>query len=113
MHWNELDSIEDLKKINEISETSTVMIFKHSTRCSISAMALDRMERNWKNSEIKNSKPYYLDLIAHRDISNRIAELYHVPHESPQILLIRDGRCIYNASHTDISYAEVKLYDAK
>src|ERR1700733_5541248 len=108
MNWNELESIETLKKKNEFSKTSDVLIFKHSTRCSVSAMALNRLERNWKDSETKNIKPYFLDLIAHRDVSNRIAELYHVPHESPQALLISKGKCIYNASHSDISYTDLK-----
>jgi bacillithiol system protein YtxJ len=108
MNWNELNSVETLKKINELSEETTVLIFKHSTRCSISSMALDRLERNWKDSETKNIKPYYLDLIAHRDISSRIAELYRIPHESPQALLISKGKCIYDASHSDISYNDLK-----
>ena len=108
MNWNKLNSTETLKKINELSEETTVLIFKHSTRCSISSMALDRLERNWKESETKNIKPYYLDLIAHRDLSNRISEMYHIPHESPQALLISKGKCIYDASHSDISYKDLK-----
>ncbi len=108
MNWNKLESIETLQTINELSETTTVLIFKHSTSCSISTMALGRLERNWKESEMQNIKPYYLDLIAHRAISNRIAELYHIPHESPQALLIHKGKCIYDASHTDISYNDLK-----
>lgn len=82
------------------------LIFKHSTRCSISMMAKRTFERYWDVIPDKVSL-YFLDLISHRDVSAYIADTFHVHHESPQILLIKDGQCILDASHGDISAEEV------
>lgn len=107
MKWIELKEENDLNKIKEESKQTPVVIFKHSTRCSISATALGRLERSWKDDEMENVKPYFLDLISHRDLSGQIAEEFGVKHESPQVLLIKDEKCIYHSSHLGISYAEV------
>ncbi|MDX2172177.1 MAG: bacillithiol system redox-active protein YtxJ [Bacteroidota bacterium] len=104
MIWQDVKSIEE---VNVLSKTKKVLIFKHSTRCSISSAALSRFERNWKEEYNDKIKLLYLDLIANRLLSNQIAEHYFVRHESPQILLISDGKCIYNTSHLDISVGEV------
>ena len=101
MDWNELNDIEQIDSILELSKESPVMLFKHSTRCSISSMAKNRLERNWDSNT--TVIPYYLDLIAHRDISNELAVKFNVEHQSPQALLIKDGVCIYDASHQMIS----------
>jgi bacillithiol system protein YtxJ len=110
MKWIILDSEQELEKIKELSNTQAVLIFKHSTRCSISSTALNRLERSWKDEEMKDIKPYHLDLITYRSISNKIADTFNVPHESPQVLLIKNGKCIYNASHLSISYKEINQY---
>ncbi len=107
MKWNTLDSLEKLESLNTESKSTKVVIFKHSTRCSISAMALNRLERSFKEGEFGEAKSYFLDLIKHRNISDKIANLFSVPHESPQVLVISNGECIYNASHSDISYTEI------
>ena len=107
MNWNYLKEITQLDTVNEESNFTKVMLFKHSTRCSISSMALNRIENNWKEADNQQIKPYYLDLIAHRDISNLIAEQYHVAHQSPQVLIISNGVCIYHDSHTNIKYDEI------
>jgi bacillithiol system protein YtxJ len=103
MNWNKLNSDSQLAEIKEESENHPVLIFKHSTTCSISAMALSRMERNW--SDQLGVKPYYLDLLANRAISNKIVSEFGIDHESPQVLLIRNGECVYDASHMSISFA--------
>jgi bacillithiol system protein YtxJ len=108
MVWNNLTSEEALSDIKEKSGSKPVVIFKHSTRCSISSMALSRLERSWNNEEMMDVEPYFLDLIAYRSVSNKVAEVLGVPHESPQLLLIIDGKCIYNTSHMGISYNELK-----
>jgi monothiol bacilliredoxin len=107
MNWNKLEDASQLAVINEESKVGKVMILKHSTRCSISSMALNRIESNWKDSDNQLIKPYYLDLIAYRDISNLIAQQYGVEHQSPQVLVISNGTCIYNASHNNIRYADI------
>ena len=103
MNWNKLTTDEQLDVIKEESNRSPVLIFKHSTTCSISHMALSRMERNWNDH--LGVKPYYLDLLANKPISNKIETVFGVEHESPQILLIRNGECVYDASHMAISFA--------
>ena len=84
-----------------------MVVFKHSTRCSISAMALNRMERDYDAEKLPNIPVYYLDLIAHRDVSNAIAETFGVMHQSPQVLLIKDGQSVYDESHMGISFGEL------
>jgi bacillithiol system protein YtxJ len=108
MNWLELKEVEEIEKIKELSNTQPVLIFKHSTRCSISAASLDRLERNWKDSEMANVKPYYLDLISYRPVSTKIQDTFYVEHQSPQILIIKNGHCIYDASHIDINYKDLK-----
>lgn len=106
MNWNKLTSDTQLDTIKAESARQPVLIFKHSTTCSISAMALSRMERNW-NDQL-GVKPYYLDLLANRPISNKIEREFGVEHESPQVLLIRNGACVYDASHMAISFAGIQ-----
>ena len=105
--WIPMESEQQLDAIIERSKTVPCLILKHSTTCSISAMAKSRLERQWDftNSEIE---PYYLDLLKFRPISKAIAEKFHVHHESPQVLLIRNGDCTYDASHLDISVPELR-----
>jgi bacillithiol system protein YtxJ len=107
MEWIELKAEKDLEEVNEQSKQKPVMIFKHSTRCSISDTALTRLERNWNAANLDIIQPYFLDLIAFRSVSNKVGELYDVRHESPQVLVIKDGKCIYHASHLSISLPEI------
>lgn len=104
MQWINLT---DLAQLNTIkNHESYSVIFKHSTRCSISMMAKRRFELDWDELP-KNINFYFLDLISHRDISAAIAEMFQVHHESPQLLLIHNGECILDSSHGDISAEEV------
>lgn len=107
MNWHPLTTVSQIEEIIERSKEVPCAIFKHSTRCSISSMAKYRLEDDW-DFDGKDLEPYYLDLIAHRDVSNAIAQQFSVHHESPQILLIRAGECTYDASHLDITVAELK-----
>jgi bacillithiol system protein YtxJ len=100
MNWIPLTTETQLSEIREASADKPVVIFKHSTRCSISAVAKSRLERAAAPEIISF---YYLDLIKFRDLSNKIAADYEIPHESPQVLLIRNGACIYDESHSGIS----------
>lgn len=100
MSWKTLNSVEQLEEIKTESYQRPVLIFKHSTRCSISSAAYDRLERN--ANVLQNISVYYLDLIQFRNVSNAIETIYGIEHESPQVLLIKDGVCVYNASHFEI-----------
>lgn len=104
MNWTELTNETELNTVIEESKTQPVVIYKHSTRCHISAMAMNRLERDEAPANVKF---YYLDVIAKRPISNKVAELFHVQHESPQLLLIRDGECTYEESHNGIRMDEL------
>ena len=93
----------DLGQLNEISEASfkqPVVIFKHSTRCSISRMALKQFENEFNLQD--KVTPYFLDLLEYRPISNEIADRFQVFHQSPQLILIKEGNAIYDVSHSDI-----------
>ena len=103
MNWISLESAEQLSGIKQQEGYS--IIFKHSTRCSISLMAKRRFEMDWESLP-DNVPVYFLDLIKHRDISNQIAEDFQVYHQSPQLLLIKDGECILDQSHSGISLEE-------
>ena len=105
--WNVLDAAPSIEEIKAVSAQQPVMIFKHSTRCAISATVLNRLERSWNTEEV-SVKPYFLDLINHRDLSNQVAQEFGVVHESPQVLVIRDGKAVYHSSHFGISYDELK-----
>jgi bacillithiol system protein YtxJ len=107
MHWNPLTDLDQLDEIVEISQNQPVVIFKHSTRCSISSTALSRFERAWGDTE---NAAFYLDLIAYRPISLEIAEKFEIQHQSPQALVINKGACTYSATHWDISVDELKPY---
>lgn len=106
--WKYITSESSLKEAISTSSEKSVFIFKHSTRCSISSMAKSRLESKWNQEEIGNVTPYFLDLIAHRDISNLIAQTFDVIHESPQMLIIKDGKCTFDTSHMNISFEAVK-----
>ena len=105
INWNELTDLGQLNEIIAISNEKPVAIFKHSTRCSVSRMALKQFENEFNSSD--KVTPYFLDLIAHRDISNEIANRFGVTHQSPQLILIKEGKAIYNVSHSDIDAEEL------
>jgi bacillithiol system protein YtxJ len=106
INWIELTDLGQLNEIMDLSHQQPVIIFKHSTRCSISRMALKQFENEF---DLEGSvTPYYLDLLNHRDISQEIATRFDVYHQSPQMLLIKEGKSIYDASHSDIDALELK-----
>jgi bacillithiol system protein YtxJ len=104
MEWKVLNEDSQLQQIIRDSENRPQIIFKHSTRCSISAVAKGRLDRG----TLPNSADfYYLDLIKYRGISNKIAEIFQVHHESPQVLIINKGECVYDESHMGINPKEI------
>jgi bacillithiol system protein YtxJ len=106
MNWTSLNTVEQLDSIKQKNGYS--VIFKHSTRCSISMMAKRRFELDWDRLPAEIPL-YFLDLIQHRDISGKIAADFSVHHESPQLLLIKDGECILDQSHGEISVDDTLL----
>ena len=104
-----LDKMEQFDEIDEISQTKPVVLFKHSTRCSISRMALKQFDAEFNYPEEKIDW-YLLDLLIHRDLSNEIASRYNVMHQSPQIVVIRNGKAVFNESHDSISAEDLKQF---
>ena len=108
MNWLPLDDESALNRAIDLSYNNIngIVIFKHSTRCSISSVAKTRLSLKW---DFGDELPiYYLDLIQFRFLSNLIAQKFNVRHESPQLLLIKDGECIYHTSHLSISVKSLK-----
>ena len=106
MLWNELTSIDHLELIVTQSETQPVLIFKHSTRCSISRFALKQFEFEFDLQEA--ILPYYLDLLNYRDVSNEIANRFNVHHQSPQVIVLKNREVIYHESHEGIAVSELR-----
>jgi bacillithiol system protein YtxJ len=102
--WKDLYQTAQLDLLIKASAAKPQVIFKHSTRCSASSVAKNRIEKKFNEGEIDF---HLLDLIKHRELSNKIAEVFHVYHESPQVLLIKNGECIYDESHLGINAAEI------
>ncbi|MEB2343101.1 MAG: bacillithiol system redox-active protein YtxJ [Flavobacteriia bacterium] len=106
MHWIELTTLGQLDRIDDLSRQKPVLIFKHSTTCRISKGALARLEKDWTAADDAGHPAYYLDLWAHRDISDAVETRYGIRHESPQVLVIRNGACIHHTSHRAITYTD-------
>ena len=104
MNWILLKDEAGLEAIKAKSAQHPQIIFKHSTRCGTSSMIKNRLERAKIPGELSF---HFLDLIAYRLLSNRIAENFGIEHESPQVLLIKNGECVYDESHIGISMDDI------
>lgn len=109
LSWNKLISIEQLESIIEESKELPVVIFKHSTSCGISRMVLREFQRNYSSTE-DQIKLYYLDILSFIELSNEVSIKFQVFHESPQLLVIKDGNTIHHSSHYRIDARILKKY---
>lgn len=100
--WTNLNTVEQLDTIAETSKTKTQIIFKHSTRCGVSRMVISQFKKDYGLSE-KEADLYYLDLLNYRTVSSAISEKFKVRHESPQLLVIKDGAVVAHESHSGIN----------
>ena len=107
MNWIPMVDLGQLNEIISLSSEKPVLIFKHSTRCSVSRTVLKQFESEFDLED--QVTPYFLDLLEHRDVSNAIAEQFKVVHQSPQLLLIKNGMSEYDASHSAIEVAELRM----
>jgi bacillithiol system protein YtxJ len=109
INWIPLTHLDQLEDLTNKSWEKPVVIFKHSTRCSVSRFALKQLETLQCNVFTENNiSMYFLDLIEYREISNEIANRFQVIHQSPQLLLIKNGKSVYDASHSDIDAEDLK-----
>jgi bacillithiol system protein YtxJ len=104
MNWINLTAENQLQTLIAQSDTSPQIIFKHSTRCSVSSVALQRLKGSKDNAVIDI---YYLDLLQYRSLSDKVAEIFKEHHESPQVLIIKNGECVYSESHLGITVREL------
>ncbi|MDC1285316.1 MAG: bacillithiol system redox-active protein YtxJ [Candidatus Arcticimaribacter sp.] len=109
LSWTPLVSVEEIDTIKEISKNQSVLIFKHSTRCGISRMVIKQFESLF-NEENKQLKVYYLDLLNFREVSSKLSEVFQVIHQSPQLLVIKNGISVYDESHYEITKVNLSKY---
>lgn len=107
--WIQLTSFEQLDKIKKASVTKPVIIFKHSTRCIVSRMVLREFESSFSKDQPDVSL-YFLDLLTYRDVSNEIGSVFEVFHQSPQVIVVKNGQAVYHASHNDINSNNIKEF---
>ena len=107
--WISLSSMIQLEEIQRKSATKTQIIFKHSTRCGISRMVMNQFIKSYDFIE-SDFDLYYLDLLSYRDISNKITETFQVYHQSPQLLIIKNGITIAHESHGDINALNLQQF---
>ncbi len=102
--WKNLTEERQIQEIIELSHEKPQLIFKHSTRCSISVMAKSRMDTEWN---LENVEPWYLDLLSYRNVSNAVASQLGIQHESPQAILLKDGVVVHHTSHNAILVRDI------
>ena len=107
--WIPLTELKQLDELVELSKTKPVLIFKHSTRCGISSMAMRQFTATYRY-EAALIQPYYLDLLSYRDLSNEIAIRFQVIHQSPQLIVIKNGTTVHAAAHYEIDATSLERY---
>ena len=109
INWIPLTTLDQLATIKAESETEFVLIFKHSTRCGISRMVIKQFEKLF-TAETKNLKVYYLDLLNYRAVSDEVGYLFQVTHQSPQLIVVRNGVAVAHSSHNEITETNLSKF---
>jgi len=104
--WIKITSTEQLNEVLRNIGDTPALLFKHSTRCSISSMALSGFERNWTGEVPCNL--YFIDLLKHRDVSQEVATLTGVVHQSPQCIVLKGSEIVYEATHSGIDARRIE-----
>ena len=107
MNWHKLSSLEDVLPTQDTPRWA--LVFKHSTRCPVSFAALKRIEKKWTSEDETHMRPFLVNVLKERALSNGIALEYDVEHASPQVLLINLDGCRYHASHESITYEDLQI----
>lgn len=105
MQYTEITSNDTLNNLIELSNNSPIVVFKHSNRCSVSRWVWNDFQRANFPAEVKI---FLLNVIEQRHLSNQLAEHFEIRHESPQVLLIQNGKCIYHDSHQGIDATKMQ-----
>ena len=109
MNWLSIDTDNTLQEINTESADERVLILKYSPACSISFITKMLLEREW-NDDMMNMKTYLVNVLARRELSNKIEADYKIKHETPQALIIENGKCIAHFNHGKVIFAEIKKF---
>lgn len=104
--WIDLNSILQIESIKEASKERPQIIFKHSTTCGISRMVMNQFKSSYTLDE-SEADLYYLDLLKHREITNQVSRIFGIRHESPQLIVIKNGQVIAHESHGGINDMEL------
>lgn len=106
MNWKHLETTEQVEELIDISALKPQVIFKHSSRCVISIVAKGRLDKHENNG----INFHLIDVLKNRNLSNHIADNFSIHHESPQVLVIKNGTCIFDESHSSIMFDEIMDY---
>ena len=106
--WAQLESSKQLEDLIQNSTAKPQLIFKYSSRCDLSYTMLNRLENDWQPNETDNIDTIFLDILSARELSNSVENKFGIRHESPQVLVIKNGECIYDDSHMRINYNRIK-----
>lgn len=109
MNWIKADSTEKLDEIKELSKSEKVLILKFSTGCAVNYVVRNLLEREWVEGEMR-MKAYIVDVLAAKEISKKIADYYKVEHESPQVLIVENGKPVFTASHGRVLFSEIRKH---
>jgi len=109
VNWINLTNLDEITDIKTLSISESIFIFKHSTRCGISRIVKKQFEKLLLPNK-NNIKVYYLDLLKYRNVSDAVSEVFQVRHQSPQLLIIRNGVAVKHASHYDITTISINKY---
>lgn len=109
MNWILADSADKIYEAEDLSQKERVLILKYSPKCVISHIMKNLLQKEWAEGEMR-MKTYIVNVINNDAISNDIAQRYGVQHESPQVLVLEKGKVVYNASHGQVIYANLKQY---
>jgi len=107
LKWKTLDSESQIEVVIRDSYHKPVVIFKHSIYCGTSAMAKGRLERDW-DFAAEDMEIYFLDIINYRSLSNKVEEVFEVIHQSPQMIVVKNGEAVLNLSHRAVSVEELR-----
>ncbi len=105
--WIHINSVEQLHELIENTFEKPVLLFKHSTRCIVSAMVMNNFRNEWSSGD-GLCRLCYLDLLAHRDVSDEIENLTGIKHESPQVIVLKGREIIYEESHSSIDIKRIE-----
>ncbi len=101
-NYHEIISTESLVEALKLSERETVLFFKHSATCGVSVRAFNEFQKYLESPAASLARNYVIVVQESREASDELASLVEVEHESPQAIVVRDGRAVWNDSHLAI-----------